>query len=33
MLLHPVLVDILHKFGVQLHQLTLNAIVHISKFI
>jgi hypothetical protein len=30
---HPVLVDILRKFRVQLHHLTLNAIVHISKFI
>jgi hypothetical protein len=30
---HPVLVDTLCKFHVQLHQLTLNAIVQISKFI
>jgi hypothetical protein len=30
---HPVLVDILHKFQVQLHQLTPNAIVQINKFI
>jgi hypothetical protein len=30
---HPILVDILRKFWVQLHQLTPNAIVHISKFI
>jgi hypothetical protein len=30
---HPVLLDILHKFQVQLHQLTPNAIIHISKFI
>jgi hypothetical protein len=30
---HPVLVDILHKFRVQLHQLAPNAIVQISKFI
>jgi hypothetical protein len=30
---HPVLLDIPHKFRVQLHQLTLNAIVQISKFI
>jgi hypothetical protein len=30
---HPVLLDILCKFWVQLHQLTLNAIVQISKFI
>jgi hypothetical protein len=30
---HPVLVDILCKFRVQLHQLTPNAIVQISKFI
>jgi hypothetical protein len=30
---HPVLLDILHKFRVQLHQLTPNAIVQISKFI
>jgi tRNA A37 threonylcarbamoyladenosine synthetase subunit TsaC/SUA5/YrdC len=30
---HPVFVDILLKFRVQLHQLTLNAIIHISKFI
>jgi hypothetical protein len=28
-----VLLDTLHKFQVQLHQLTLNAVVHISKFI
>jgi hypothetical protein len=31
--LHPVLLDILCKFQVQLHQLALNAIVQISKFI
>jgi hypothetical protein len=31
--LHPVLVDILHKFLVQLHHLTPNTIVQISKFI
>jgi hypothetical protein len=30
---HPVLVEILQKFIVQLHQLTLNAIVQIGKFI
>jgi hypothetical protein len=30
---HPVLLDILHKFRVQLHHLTSNAIVQISKFI
>jgi hypothetical protein len=30
---HLVLVDILHKFWVQLHQLTSNAIVQIDKFI
>jgi hypothetical protein len=30
---HPMLLDILHKFQVQLHQLTPNAIVQISKFI
>jgi hypothetical protein len=30
---HPVLLDILRKFRVQLHQLTPNAIVQISKFI
>jgi hypothetical protein len=30
---HPVLVDILHKFRVHLHQLMPNAIVQISKFI
>jgi hypothetical protein len=30
---HPVLVDILCKFHVQLHQLTPNAIVQIGKFI
>jgi hypothetical protein len=30
---HPVLLDILCKFRVQIHQLTLNAIVQISKFI
>jgi hypothetical protein len=30
---HPVLLDILCKFWVQLHQLTPNAIVQISKFI
>jgi hypothetical protein len=30
---HPVLVDILRKFLVQLHQLMLNAIVQIGKFI
>jgi hypothetical protein len=30
---HLVLLDILHKFQVQLHQLTPNAIVQISKFI
>jgi hypothetical protein len=30
---HTVLVDILHKFEVQLHQLTLNAIIQFSKFI
>jgi hypothetical protein len=29
---HHVLLDILHKFQVQLHQLTPNPIVHISKF-
>jgi hypothetical protein len=33
MLLHLVLVDILRKFRVQLHHLTLNAIVQIGKFI
>jgi hypothetical protein len=33
MLLHPVLVDILRKFWVQLHQLTPNAIIRIGKFI
>jgi hypothetical protein len=33
MLPHHVLVDILHKFWVQLHQLTSNVIVHIDKFI
>jgi hypothetical protein len=31
--LHPILLAILHKFQVQLHQLTPNAIVQISKFI
>jgi hypothetical protein len=31
--LHPMLLDILHKFWVQLHQLTTNAIVQINKFI
>jgi hypothetical protein len=31
--LHPILVDILHKFWVQLHHLMPNAINHISKFI
>jgi hypothetical protein len=30
---HPILVDILHKFQMQLHQLMLNAIIQISKFI
>jgi hypothetical protein len=30
---HPVLLDILRKFQVQLHQPTSNAIIHISKFI
>jgi hypothetical protein len=30
---HPVLLDILRKFWVQLHQLTPNAIIQISKFI
>jgi hypothetical protein len=30
---HPVLLDILRKFRVLLHQLTLNAIVQIGKFI
>jgi hypothetical protein len=30
---HPVLLDVLRKFRVKLHQLTLNAIVQISKFI
>jgi hypothetical protein len=30
---HPVLVDIMRKFHVQLHHLTSNAIVQISKFI
>jgi hypothetical protein len=30
---HPVLLDILHKFHVQLHQLTSNTIVQISMFI
>jgi hypothetical protein len=30
---HSVLVDILHKFRMQLHQLTPNATIHISKFI
>jgi hypothetical protein len=30
---HPVLLDILHNFRVQLHQLTPNAIVQINKFI
>jgi hypothetical protein len=33
MLLHPVFMDILLKFQVQLHHLTSNAIVQISKFI
>jgi hypothetical protein len=33
MLPHPVLVDILRKFWVQLHQLTPNAIIRIGKFI
>jgi hypothetical protein len=33
MLPHPILLDILHKFQVQLHQLTPNAIVQIGKFI
>jgi hypothetical protein len=31
--LHPVLLDVLRKFWMQLHQLTPNAIVQISKFI
>jgi hypothetical protein len=31
--LHPILLDILRKFQVQLHQLTPNAIVQISKFV
>jgi hypothetical protein len=31
--LHPVLLDILHKFQVQLHQLMPNAIIQTSKFI
>jgi hypothetical protein len=30
---HPILLEILCKFQVQLHQLTLNAIVQISKFV
>jgi hypothetical protein len=30
---HMILLDILHKFLVQLHQLTLNAIVQIDKFV
>jgi hypothetical protein len=30
---HPVLVDVLRKFCVQLHHLTLNAIIQIGKFI
>jgi hypothetical protein len=30
---HPVLTDILHKFWIQLHQLTPNAIMQIIKFI
>jgi hypothetical protein len=30
---HPVLLDILRKFWVQLHQLAPNAIIQISKFI
>jgi hypothetical protein len=30
---HPVLLDILRKFQLQLHQLMLNAIIQISKFI
>jgi hypothetical protein len=30
---HPILLDVLHKFQVQLHQLTPNAIIQISKFI
>jgi hypothetical protein len=30
---HPALLDVLRKFRVQLHQLTLNAIIQISKFI
>jgi hypothetical protein len=30
---HPVLVDILRKFHIQLHQLTPNAIIQIGKFI
>jgi hypothetical protein len=30
---HPILVEILHKFHVQLHQLTPNAIIQIGKFI
>jgi hypothetical protein len=29
---HPVIVDILLKFQVQLHQLIPNAIVHLSKY-
>jgi hypothetical protein len=31
--LHPMLLDILHKFHVHLHEFTPNAIVQISKFI
>jgi hypothetical protein len=30
---HPILVEILRKFHVQLHQLTPNAIIQIGKFI
>jgi hypothetical protein len=33
MLLHPVLSDILLKFQVQVHLLTLNAIMQLSKYI
>jgi hypothetical protein len=33
MLPHLILVDILHKFYVQLHHLTPNAITQISKFV
>jgi hypothetical protein len=30
---HPILLDILHKFQVQLHQLTPNNIIQIGKFV